>query len=54
MVKACEDFEAAIKLSGKGYEEGLNNVISLKSEPLGNIQGDNSTDWREKYSNFST
>ena len=30
MVQACEDSEAAIKLAGKGYEEGLNNVISLK------------------------
>ena len=52
-VQACEDSEAAIKLAGQGYEEGLNNVISLKAELLHNIQGDNPTDWREKYSNFS-
>ena len=48
MVQACEDSEAAIKLAGKGYEEGLNNAISLKGELLDNIQGDNPTDWREK------
>ena len=54
MVQACEDSEAAIKLAGKGYEEGLNNVISLKGELLDNIQGENPTDWREKYSNFSS
>ena len=53
-VQACEDSEAAIKLAGQGYEEGLNNVISLKAELLDNIQGDNPTDWREKYSNFSS
>ena len=53
-VQACEDSEAAIKLAGQGYEEGLNNVISLKAELLHNIQGDNPTDWREKYSNFSS
>ena len=53
-VQACEDSEAAIKLAGQGYEEGLNNVISLKAELLENIQGDNPTDWREKYSNFSS
>ena len=52
MVQACEDSEAAIKLAGKGYEEGLNNVISLKGELLDNIQGENPTDWREKYSKF--
>ena len=28
-VQACEDSEAAIKLAGHGYEEGLNNFISL-------------------------
>ena len=54
MVQACENSEAAIKLAGKGYEEGLNNVISLKAELLDNIQGDNPTDWREKYSKFSS
>jgi hypothetical protein len=54
MVQACEDSEAAIKLAGKGYEEGLNNVISLKGELLDNIQGENPTDWREKYSKFSS
>jgi hypothetical protein len=53
-VQACEDSEAAIKLAGQGYEEGLNYVISLKAELLHNIQGDNPTDWREKYSNFSS
>ena len=53
-VQACEDSEAAIKLAGQGYEEGLNNVISLKAELLDNIQGDNPTDWREKYSKFSS
>ena len=53
MVQACEDSEAEIKLAGKGYEEGLNNVISLKGELLDNIQGENPTDWREKYSQFS-
>ena len=53
-VQACEDSEAAIKLAGQGYEEGLNNVISLNAELLDNIQGDNPTDWREKYSNFSS
>jgi len=26
----------------------------LKAELLDNIQGDNPTDWREKYSNFSS
>ena len=52
--QACEDSEAAIKLAGQGYEEGLDNVISLKAELLDNIQGDNPTDWREKYSNFSS
>ena len=53
MVQACEDSETGIKLAGKGYEEGLNNVISLKGELLDNIQGENPTDWREKYSQFS-
>ena len=46
-VQACEDSEAAIKLAGQGYEEGLNNVISLKAEMHHNIQGDNQTDCRE-------
>ena len=54
MVQACEDSEDAIKLAGKGYEEGLNNVISLKGELLDNIQVENPTDWREKYSKFSS
>ena len=53
-VQACEDSEAAIKEAGKGYEEGLNNVIALKEVLLDNIQGENPTDWREKYSNFSS
>ena len=53
MVQACEDSEAAIKLAGKDYEEALNNVISLKGELLDNIQGENPTDWRGKYSKFS-
>ena len=53
-VQTCEDSETAIKLAGQGYEEGLNNVISLKAELLDKIQGDNPTDWREKYSNFSS
>ena len=54
MVQACEDSEAAaIKLAGKGYKEGLNNDISLKGELLDNIQGENPTDWRGKYSKFS-
>ena len=48
MVQACEDSEAAIKRAGKGYEEGLNNVISLKGDLLDNIQGENPTDWRAK------
>ena len=52
--QACEDSEAAIKLAEQGYEEGLDNIISLKAELLDNIQGDNPTDWREKYSNFSS
>ena len=53
-VQASGDSEAAIKLAGQGYEGGLNNVISLKAELLHNIQGDNPTDWRDKYSNFSS
>ena len=36
-VQACEDSEAAIKLSRQVYDEGLNNVISLKVELLDNI-----------------
>ena len=44
-VQTYEDSEAAIKLAGQGYEEGLNNVISLKAELLHNIQSDNPTDW---------
>ena len=52
--QACDASEAAIKIAGKGYEDGLNNVLSLKAELLDNIQGDNPTDWREKYSKFST
>ena len=44
IVQACEESETAIKLAGKGYEEGLNNVITLKGELLDNIQGDNPTD----------
>lgn len=53
-VQACEDSEAEIKLARQGYEEGLNNVISLKAELLQNIQDDNPTDWREKFSNLSS
>ena len=52
--QACDASEAAIKIAGKGYEDGLNNVLTLKAELLDNIQGDNPTDWREKYSKFST
>lgn len=39
---------------GKTYEEGLNNVIYLNIELFDNIQVDNPTNWREKYSNFSS
>ena len=54
MVQACEDSETAIKIAGKGYENGLNDVLALKTEMLDNIQGDNPTDWRRKYSDFSS
>ncbi|ABB26172.1 hypothetical protein Syncc9902_1208 [Synechococcus sp. CC9902] len=54
MVQACEDSETAIKIAGKGYENGLNDVLALKAELLENIQGDNPTDWRKKYSDFSS
>ena len=54
MVQACEDSETAIKIAGKGYENGLNDVLALKAELLENIQGDNPTDWRKKYTEFSS
>ena len=54
MVQACEDSETAIKIAGKGYENGLNDVLALKAELLENIQGDNPTDWRKKYTDFSS
>ena len=50
--QACDASEAAIKIAGNSYEDSLNNVLSLKAELLENIQGDNPTDWWEKYSNF--
>ena len=52
MVQACEDHGTAIKIAGKVYENGLNDVLALKAELLENIQGDNPTDWRRKYSDF--
>ena len=54
MAQACEDSETAIKIAGMGYENGLNDVLALKAELLENIQGDNPTDWRKKYSDFSS
>ena len=54
MVQACEDSETAIKIAGKGYENGLDDVLASKTELLKNIQGDNPTDWRRKYSDFSS
>ena len=48
MVKAREDSETAIKIAGKGYKNGLNDVLELKADLLGNIQGDDPTDWRKK------
>ena len=52
--QACDASDASIKIAGKGYEDGLNNVLSLKAELLDNIQGNNPIDWRKKYSKFST
>ncbi|MDB4653372.1 hypothetical protein OAE35_00545 [Synechococcus sp. AH-551-E02] len=52
MVQACEESETAIKIAGKGYENGINDVLALKAELLENIQGDNPTDWRKKYKDF--
>lgn len=43
--QACDASEATIKIAGNGYEDSLNNVLSLKAELLENIQGDNPTDW---------
>ena len=40
MFQACEDSETAIKIAGKGYENGLNDVLALKAEVLENIQGE--------------
>ena len=54
MVQACEDSETAIKIAGKGYENGINDVLALKAELLENIQGDNPTDWWKKYIDFSS
>ena len=54
IVQAREDSETAIKIAGEGYENGLNDVLALKAELLENIQGDNPTDWRRKYSDFSS
>ena len=54
MVQAREDSETTIKIAGKGYENGLNDVLELKAELLENIQGDNPTDWRKIYTNFSS
>ena len=54
MAQACEDSETAIKIAGMGYENGLNDVLALKAELLENIQGDNPTDWRKKYTDFSS
>ena len=54
MVQAREDSETAIKIAGKGYENKLNDVLELKAELLENIQGDNPTDWRKIYTNFSS
>ena len=54
MVQACEDSETAIKIAGKGYENGINDILALKAKLLENIQGDNPTDWRKKYIEFSS
>ena len=54
MVQACEDSETAIKIAGKGYGNELNDVLALKAELLENIQGDNPTDQRKKYTEFSS
>ena len=54
MVQACEDFETAIKIAGKSYEDGFNDVLMLKAELLDTIQGDSPTDWRKKYSDLSS
>jgi hypothetical protein len=42
------------KSQEKAMKNGLNDVLALKAELLENIQGDNPTDWRKKYSDFSS